>query len=89
MSTSLEMSGSVVTFSDADVLKTRIRHDKASELSGADQNDFAKFILDELESERRWEPAFGDSQDERERLADEALEEHEAGNSQELGLNRL
>jgi hypothetical protein len=47
------MSGSVVTFSDTDVLKTRIRHDKASELSGADQNDFAKFILDELESERR------------------------------------
>lgn len=63
--------------------------EKASKLSEADQNDFAEFILNELESERRWEQAFKDSQDELERLADEALEEHEAGNSQELDPNRL
>lgn len=62
---------------------------EASELSEADQDDFAEFILDELESERRWEHAFKDSQDELERLAEEALEEHEAGSSQELDPNRL
>jgi len=43
----------------------------------------------EENAERRWEQAFEDSQDELERLADEALEEHEAGNSQELDPNRL
>ncbi len=63
--------------------------EKASELSEAEQDDFAEFILDELESERRWEQALEDSQDELERLADEALDEHEAGNSEELDSNRL
>lgn len=63
--------------------------EKASELSEAEQDDFAEFILDELESERRWEQAFEDSQDELEQLADEALDEHEAGNSEELDSNRL
>jgi len=63
--------------------------EKASELSEAQQDDFAAFILDELKSERRWEKAFEDSQDELERLADEALDEHEAGNSEELDPSRL
>jgi hypothetical protein len=63
--------------------------EKASELSEAEQDDFAEFILDELDSERRWEQAFEDSQDELEQLADEALGEHEAGNSEELDSNRL
>jgi hypothetical protein len=63
--------------------------EKASELSETEQDDFAEFILDELESERRWGQAFVDSQDELEQLADEALEEHEAGNSEKLDSNRL
>jgi len=63
--------------------------EKASELSEAEQDDFAEFILDELDSERRWEQAFEDSQDELEQLADEALDEHEAGNSEDLDSSRL
>lgn len=63
--------------------------EKASKLPEAEQDDFAEFILDELNSERRWEQAFKDSQDELEQLADEALDEDEAGNSQELDPNRL
>jgi hypothetical protein len=63
--------------------------EKASELSETEQDEFAEFILDELESERRWEQAFEDSQDELEQLADEALAEHEAGDFQELDPNRL
>jgi hypothetical protein len=41
--------------------------DKVSNLPEEEQNDFAAFILDELESERRWEKAFEDSQGELER----------------------
>ena len=63
--------------------------EKASELSEAEQDDFAAFILDDLNSEHRWERAFEDSQDELGQLADEALDEHEAGDSQELDPNRL
>ena len=63
--------------------------EKASELPEAEQDDFAAFILDELNSERRWEQAFEDSQDELGQLADEALDEHEAGDSQKLDPNRL
>jgi len=57
--------------------------EKASNLSEEEQNDFAAFILEELESERQWEQAFSESQYELERLADEALEEHEAGGDSE------
>ena len=53
--------------------------EKASELPEEERDDFAAFILEELESERQWEQAFSESQDELERLADEALEEHNAG----------
>lgn len=63
--------------------------EKASELSEAEQDDFAELILDELESDRRWEQAFEDSQDALEQLADEALDEHEAGDAQERDPNRL
>ena len=41
--------------------------DKASNLPEEDQDAVAALILDEIESERRWEKAFENSQDERER----------------------
>ena len=63
--------------------------EKASELPEEEQDAFAGFILEELESERRWEQAFSQSQDELERLADEALEEHDAGNSEKLDRGEL
>ena len=63
--------------------------EKASELPEEEQDDFAAFILEELESGRQWEQAFSESQDELERLADEALEEHNAGDSEKLDPGQL
>ena len=63
--------------------------EKASELPEEEQDDLAAFILEELESERQWEQAFSESQDELERLADEALEEHNAGDSETLDPGQL
>ena len=63
--------------------------EKASELPEEEQDDFAAFILEELESERQWEQAFSESQDELERLADEALEEYNAGDSEKLDPGQL
>ena len=50
--------------------------EKASKLPEEEQNDFAAFILEELESERRWEQAFNQSQDELGQLHDDALRNH-------------
>jgi hypothetical protein len=83
---------SLLVTTESSVAMTRLLEkafEKASEFSEAEQYDFAECILDELESERRWEQAFEDSQDELKQLADEALDEHETGDSQELDLNRL
>jgi hypothetical protein len=48
---------------------------EASRLPEMDQNALAKWLLEEIHSERRWEKAFAESEDVLERLADEALEE--------------
>ncbi|WP_263841993.1 hypothetical protein [Salinibacter sp.] len=63
--------------------------EKASKLPEEEQNDFAAFILEELESERRWEQAFNQSQDELGRLADEALKKHDDGESEKLDPGQL
>ncbi len=63
--------------------------EKASKLPEDEQDDFAAFILEELESERRWEAAFSQSQNELERLAEEALEEHDAGDTEKLDRSQL
>ncbi|PSQ88007.1 MAG: hypothetical protein BRD42_00230 [Bacteroidetes bacterium QS_3_64_15] len=63
--------------------------EKASELPEEEQDDLAAFILEELESERQWEQAFSESQDELERMADEALEKHNAGDSEKLDPGQL
>ena len=45
--------------------------------------------LKELNSERRWQKTFADSQNALTKLADEALAEHSAGESQNLDPNQL
>jgi len=52
---------------------------EASRLPNTEQNALAKWLLDELEAERKWERAFSESEDVLERLADEALEMHRQG----------
>lgn len=55
--------------------------ERAAELPGEEQDRFARFLLAEIESERRWADLFAraESEDLLERLADEALAEHRAG----------
>jgi hypothetical protein len=46
------------------------------------QEAFARWILEELASEQRWDDAFSASADALAQLADEALAEHHAGRSE-------
>jgi hypothetical protein len=48
------------------------------------QDALAAWILEELASEERWEKAFADSEDLLSQLADEALVEYVAGQTEEL-----
>lgn len=63
--------------------------EKAAELSDAEQNSFAHWLLSELESERRWGALFAGSQDQLRQLAEEALEEHACGETEELDRDQL
>ena len=65
--------------------------DRAAELPRAEQDRLARFLLAELESERRWADLFAspESEDLLERLADEALAEHRAGRTLPLTSEEL
>ncbi len=57
---------------------------KASEFPAAEQDIIARSLLDDLSAEELWDDTFAESQDELSRLADEALAEHTAGQTQPL-----
>jgi len=63
--------------------------EEASRLPEMDQNALAKWLLDELQSERVWEKAFAESEDVLEKLADEAITEKRKGETVPLDLDRL
>jgi len=58
----------------------------ASKLPATEQNQVAKWLLDELIAEERWSQAFAGSQDVLGRLAREAIEEHRQGKTRPLDL---
>ena len=62
---------------------------EVSKLDESQQDSFARWLLEELESERRWEKAFNDSQDLLSQLADEALAEHRSGKTKRLDPDNL
>ena len=62
---------------------------EASKLPVVDQNALAKWLLDELEAEKKWEQTFADSENILDRLADEALEAHKRGKTKLLDVNQL
>ncbi|MCP4106027.1 MAG: hypothetical protein GY749_10895 [Desulfobacteraceae bacterium] len=62
---------------------------EASKLPETDQNMLARWLLDELESEKRWSRLFAESQDLLSQLADEALEEFEQGRTKLLEPEKL
>ncbi len=63
--------------------------DEASRLPEVDQNALAKWVLDELHSERAWEKAFAESEDVLDKLADEAIAEKRKGKTIPLDLDHL
>ncbi|HEY3244250.1 MAG TPA: hypothetical protein VGM03_12965 [Phycisphaerae bacterium] len=63
--------------------------EEASRLEELEQNAVARWLLDELASERRWERAFAESQEPLRKLANEALAERRAGRTQALDPDAL
>ncbi len=62
---------------------------EASKLPEVEQNIMAKWMLDELASENRWEKAFSESEDILEKLATEAIAEHAQGKTKPLDIGIL
>jgi len=64
---------------------------KARQLPEEDQEAIASIILQEIESERRWDELFAqpNSADLLSRMADEALIEVRAGRARKLDVNEL
>ena len=50
--------------------------EKASELSDIEQNRFAKLFIEEIQSEKKWDNLFSESEDMLADMADMALEEY-------------
>jgi hypothetical protein len=62
---------------------------KASKLPEVEQNALARWLLEELEDERKWQKEFSESEDVLSQLADEALEAHKKGKAKPMDLDRL
>ncbi|MCF8107004.1 MAG: hypothetical protein K9K64_16125 [Desulfohalobiaceae bacterium] len=63
--------------------------EEASKLPEMDQNVLAKWVLDELHSERSWTTTFAESEDILEKLADEAMAENRKGKTSPLNTEQL
>ncbi len=61
----------------------------ASKLPGIEQNALAKWLLEELEAEKKWDRAFAGSEDGLGQLADEAIEAHGQGKTTPLDIDKL
>jgi hypothetical protein len=62
---------------------------RASKLSDLEQNTFAKWVLGELGSEKKWEVMFAVSEYMLDKLADKALDEHKQGKAKTLNIAKL
>jgi hypothetical protein len=62
---------------------------QAARLPETEQNALAKWVLEELEAERKWETVFAGSEDVLDMLADEALDAHSRGKTKSLNLKSL
>ncbi len=62
---------------------------EAAKFSTEEQDAFARWMLEGLADEERWQKSFEQSADLLERLADEALAEHRVGKTEELNPDKL
>lgn len=63
--------------------------EKASLLNEIEQNIFARFILDEISSEKDWNNSFAQSEDELLTMANEALYEYKNNQTELLNIEKL
>ena len=62
---------------------------KASDLPEVEQNALAKWLIDEIKSDKKWDKVFAESENVLEKLAIEALSEHGQGKTGNLDLEKL
>ncbi len=62
---------------------------EAAKLSPEEQDTFARWMLEELADEERWQQSFEQSADLLARMADEALAEYRAGKTEPLDPDTL
>ncbi len=60
-----------------------------TKLPELDQNKIARWLIEELLSDRKWDHMFSESENFLSDLADEALEEHSLGKTELLDLEKL
>ncbi|QCQ21392.1 hypothetical protein [Desulfoglaeba alkanexedens] len=63
--------------------------EEASKLSELEQNALARWLIEEIISDKKWEKAFAESEDVLDKLADEALAEHAQGKTKTLDIDEL
>jgi hypothetical protein len=63
--------------------------EEASKLPEIEQNSLAKWVLEELEADKKWDKAFAESEDILDQLANEALEAHKHGKTKPLDIDKL
>jgi hypothetical protein len=63
--------------------------EKASQLPKEEQDRFGAWMLEELDSDERWNDLFARSQDILAKMADDAISEHRAGKTLPLDPNKL
>ena len=61
---------------------------EAAKVPDVEQNALARWVLDEIESDRKWDTLFAESEDTLAQLASEALEEEEQGKTTRLDVDK-
>ncbi len=62
---------------------------EAAKLPDRDQDALAALVMEELESEKKWDNAFADLQDMLARMSEQALAEHKTGETRPLDVDAL
>jgi len=62
---------------------------KITDLPQTEQNIFARFIIDEIESEKKWDDSFSMSEELLEDMAQEALNDFNQNKTSELNIESL
>jgi len=60
---------------------------KLSKLPEREQNEMARWILEEINSDKKWGKLFSDSEDQLKAMAEEALEDYDKGKTKALDIN--